>query len=98
MTNVLAACGLVMIVVTGALTYSYATFVSPLRHLPSVLLFDGVCVLCNGFVRFVGNHDSRQLVRFASLQSNYGRSAVKEHGLGEGEASVRGDTLRGEDA
>lgn len=34
-----------------------------------VILFDGVCNLCTGSVRFVINRDSRKRFRFASLQS-----------------------------
>lgn len=35
-----------------------------------VVLFDGVCNLCNGFVRFVVRRDRQGRVRFASLQSD----------------------------
>jgi predicted DCC family thiol-disulfide oxidoreductase YuxK len=35
-----------------------------------VILFDGVCNLCNGFVRFVIARDPEARFRFASLQSN----------------------------
>lgn len=41
-----------------------------------LLLFDGVCNLCNASVRFVIRHDTRQLFRFASLQSDYGRRVL----------------------
>ncbi len=34
-----------------------------------VLLFDGVCNLCTGTVRFVVDRDARKRFRFASLQS-----------------------------
>lgn len=37
-----------------------------------VILFDGVCNLCNGFVRFVLKRDKKKLLQFASLQSKYG--------------------------
>lgn len=33
-------------------------------------MFDGVCNLCNGFVRFVIDHDPGARFRFASLQSS----------------------------
>ena len=39
-----------------------------------VLLFDGVCNLCNGAVQFVVERDSRERIRFASLQSDVGRA------------------------
>lgn len=34
-----------------------------------VLSFDGICVLCNGFVRFIARHDRHGRVRFASSTS-----------------------------
>lgn len=34
-----------------------------------VLLFDGVCNLCNSSVQFILNHDKEEAFRFASLQS-----------------------------
>jgi predicted DCC family thiol-disulfide oxidoreductase YuxK len=33
----------------------------------SVILFDGVCNLCNGWVRFVVNRDAQLKFRFAAL-------------------------------
>jgi predicted DCC family thiol-disulfide oxidoreductase YuxK len=41
-----------------------------------ILFFDGVCNLCNGAVQFVIRHDRRGLIRFASLQSQAGRTAA----------------------
>ena len=35
-----------------------------------IVLFDGVCNLCNGFVQFVLNHEGAERFRFASLQSD----------------------------
>jgi len=37
-----------------------------------VILFDGVCNLCNGFVKFVLKRDKNKIFQFASLQSIYG--------------------------
>jgi predicted DCC family thiol-disulfide oxidoreductase YuxK len=37
-----------------------------------VILFDGVCNLCNGFVQFVLKRDKNKTFQFASLQSKYG--------------------------
>lgn len=34
-----------------------------------ILLFDGVCNLCDGAVQFVMRHDTRERFRFAPLQS-----------------------------
>lgn len=36
-----------------------------------LLLFDGVCNLCNGLVRFILRHDRKTMFRFAPLQSPY---------------------------
>lgn len=46
-----------------------------------VLVFDGVCVLCSRWVRFVLRHDRRQQVRFAAMQSGSGRALLAAHGL-----------------
>ncbi len=46
-----------------------------------VLLYDGVCGLCNRLVRFVVRHDRRARFRFASLQSTYAHRILKLHGL-----------------
>src|SRR5438046_418783 len=43
---------------------------------PSVILFDGVCNLCNAAVRWVLERDRRGRFRFASLQSRAGRDAL----------------------
>ena len=56
-----------------------------------MVLFDGVCNLCSGFVRFIVERDPTAHFRFASLQSEAGRALMREHGLeiGEGDpASV----------
>lgn len=46
-----------------------------------VILFDGVCNLCNGSVLFIIKRDPKARFRFASLQSAYGESFLKKHGL-----------------
>jgi predicted DCC family thiol-disulfide oxidoreductase YuxK len=50
----------------------------PARH--PILLFDGVCNLCHGGVRFVLDHDRAARFRFAPLQSDVGRALVAESG------------------
>src|ERR1700722_16150442 len=37
-----------------------------------VLSFDSICVLCNGFVRFLARRDRRGLLQFASSESAAG--------------------------
>src|SRR6185437_10739775 len=48
-----------------------------------ILLFDGVCNLCNGFVQFVIKHDPEAKFKFAALQSGAGRGQLKRFGLPE---------------
>lgn len=38
-----------------------------------VIAFDGVCVLCHGFVRFMLEHDRSDRFRFASTESEAGK-------------------------
>ena len=46
-----------------------------------VLLYDGICGLCHAFVRTVLEHDRRRTLRFAALQSAYGRAVRARHAL-----------------
>ncbi|WP_222919654.1 thiol-disulfide oxidoreductase DCC family protein [Natrinema sp. SYSU A 869] len=46
-----------------------------------IILFDGVCNLCNGFVQFILPRDTDGKLRFASLQSDIGNELLAEHGL-----------------
>ena len=45
-----------------------------------VIVFDGICVLCNGWVRFLLRRD-RGRYRFAAMQSESGRALLSAHGL-----------------
>jgi len=53
--------------------------VDPDRH--PVVLFDGVCNLCHGAVRFLVRHDDADVFRFAPLDSPVGRALLERHGL-----------------
>ena len=46
-----------------------------------IILFDGVCNLCNGVVHFVLAHDDQQVFYFASLQSKAGQGLLHQHQL-----------------
>ena len=48
-----------------------------------VVLFDGVCNLCNGSVNWIIDHDKKNQFQFASLQSAYGSKKVIEIGLSD---------------
>ncbi|KMJ58527.1 hypothetical protein AB685_11660 [Bacillus sp. LL01] len=46
-----------------------------------ILLFDGVCNMCNSMVTFVIKRDYKATFKFASLQSEVGQRILKEHCL-----------------
>jgi len=46
----------------------------------ALVLYDGVCALCNGAVRFVIRHDSAAHFRFAPLQGTTARAVLERHG------------------
>ena len=46
----------------------------------SIVFFDGVCNLCNGFVQFIIRHDPAGRFRFTSLQSEAGQALLAAHG------------------
>ena len=45
-----------------------------------LVLYDGVCALCNGLLQFLLAHDRRGIYRFASLQSPTGQAMVRRFG------------------
>jgi predicted DCC family thiol-disulfide oxidoreductase YuxK len=47
----------------------------------SIILFDGVCNLCNGAVQFVIKRDKKKCFCFASLQSSQGRKLLEQYNL-----------------
>src|SRR5690606_16302800 len=46
-----------------------------------IIVFDGVCALCNGWVDFLLARDRRQRYRFAAMQSPAGRQLLAANGL-----------------
>ena len=46
-----------------------------------IVLFDGVCNLCDDAVQRIIKHDKKDIFRFASLQSDFGKELVAERGL-----------------
>jgi predicted DCC family thiol-disulfide oxidoreductase YuxK len=47
----------------------------------AIVLFDGVCNLCSGTVRFIVERDRDAYFRFASIQSEAGAELMRAHGL-----------------
>jgi predicted DCC family thiol-disulfide oxidoreductase YuxK len=46
-----------------------------------IIVFDGVCALCNGWVDFLLARDRHQRYRFAAMQGAAGRRLLAGHGL-----------------
>ena len=49
-----------------------------IRSNHTVIFFDGVCNLCNGFVQFIIKRDRSARFRFASLQSAYAKEQLRQ--------------------
>ena len=46
-----------------------------------IILYDGVCGLCNRLVQFLLKRDKRGRLRFASLQSDFAARVLTRHGI-----------------
>ena len=46
-----------------------------------LILFDGVCNLCNGAVQFILRNDPKDVFRFTSLQSNAGKAVLSKFSI-----------------
>jgi len=68
-------------VVVARRARKFGSMAEPMETPDAVVLFDGVCNLCNGWVRFVVRRDPHRRFRFASLQSTFGADALRRHGL-----------------
>jgi predicted DCC family thiol-disulfide oxidoreductase YuxK len=45
-----------------------------------IILYDGVCGLCNRLIQFVLRYDSHDRFRFAALQSDFASQILRRHG------------------
>lgn len=55
-----------------------------MQNLPlhkKIILFDGVCNLCNSAVQFIIKHDKKDVFRFVPLQSDLGLDILKYIGI-----------------
>jgi predicted DCC family thiol-disulfide oxidoreductase YuxK len=55
-----------------------------MQNLPpnkKIILFDGVCNLCNTAVQFIIKYDKKDVFRFVALQSDLGQDIVKHIGI-----------------
>ncbi len=46
-----------------------------------IILFDGVCNLCDATVQFIIKHDKKDVFRFVALQSDIGQEIIKYIGI-----------------
>jgi predicted DCC family thiol-disulfide oxidoreductase YuxK len=46
-----------------------------------VILYDGVCVFCSRWIRFVAARDVSRRFRFTAIQSDYGRRLAQAFGI-----------------
>ncbi|TCV96208.1 putative DCC family thiol-disulfide oxidoreductase YuxK [Luteibacter rhizovicinus] len=46
-----------------------------------IIVFDGVCLLCSRWVRFILKHDHHAHFRLAAMQTATGKRLLEEHGL-----------------
>jgi predicted DCC family thiol-disulfide oxidoreductase YuxK len=67
----------------GAAPYSYRSDgnVPPFPDGKALLVFDGVCVLCSGFARFVLKRDRNRAFCFTAAQSPLGQALLRHYGL-----------------
>lgn len=48
---------------------------------PAIVLFDGVCNLCNHSIQFMIKRDPKGYFKFSSLQSEIGQQLLQKYGL-----------------
>lgn len=48
-----------------------------IANTPKIILFDGVCNLCNGSVQFVIKRDPKKVFRYAALQSDFAKNLLE---------------------
>ena len=46
-----------------------------------IVLFDGICNLCNASVQFIIEHDKKNAFQFSSLQSDFGQEILSKNHL-----------------
>ena len=60
--------------------YSPNPFLTRMSSQP-IILFDGICNLCNRAVSFVIKRDKKSRIRFAALQTNSGKQLLEQYNL-----------------
>jgi predicted DCC family thiol-disulfide oxidoreductase YuxK len=60
-----------------------------------IILFDGVCVLCSAWVRFVAERDVERRFHFTPIQSPYGRKLAESLGIDPDEPDTNAAVIDG---
>lgn len=61
----------------------------------NIILYDGVCVLCSGWMRFVLTRDRQGLFRFTPIQSPYGRALALALGINPDDPDTNAVVMQG---
>ena len=60
----------------------------------SIVLYDGLCGLCDGVVQFLLRRDKKDIFRFAAQQSEFAQEILRRHGLTSASAgAANSDTI-----
>ena len=62
--------------------------ISKLPKDKKIILFDGVCNLCNSSVQFVIKHDKKDIFRFVQLQSELGQKIISHIGASNIDSTI----------
>jgi len=61
-----------------------------------VILYDGICIFCSRWVRFVATRDSAKRFRFTAIQSDYGRRLAQALGINAASPDTNAVVLSGQ--
>jgi predicted DCC family thiol-disulfide oxidoreductase YuxK len=60
-----------------------------------IILYDGVCALCSGWIRFVAQRDRARRFRFTPISSPYGRRLAEALGIDPDDPDTNAVILKG---
>ena len=49
------------------------------KHMAPLVVFDGICNLCNSSVNYIIKHDHKNRLKYTPIQSEHGKSEFKKH-------------------
>ncbi|MEW7278053.1 DCC1-like thiol-disulfide oxidoreductase family protein [Aquimarina sp. 2201CG1-2-11] len=52
-----------------------------MKEAKKIILFDGVCNMCNSTINFIIKHDKNDIFRYASLQSDIGKQLIQKRNI-----------------